>query len=81
MYLQRAAFDGSAALEQLGQIDTDGPESGLAQLLGEAGRSGGQHHVEAVGHDVEPEHVRRRRSATSMASGKQLEQRRPRLAS
>ena len=31
MYLQRAAFDGSAALEQLGQIDADRPEPGLAQ--------------------------------------------------
>ena len=41
MYLQRAAFDGSAALEQLGQVDTDRPEAGLAQLLGEA-RCGGR---------------------------------------
>ncbi len=58
MYLQRAAFDGSAALEKLGQIDTDGPEPGRAQLLGEAGCGGGQDDVEAVGHGVEAEHIR-----------------------
>ena len=57
MYLQRAAFDGSAALEEFGQIDTDRPEAGFAKLLGEAGGGGGQDDVQAVGHGVEAEHV------------------------
>ena len=57
MYLQRAAFDGSAALEQLGQIDTDRPEPGFAKLLGEAGGGRREDDVEAVGDGVEAEHV------------------------
>src|SRR5258706_14533289 len=58
IYLQRAAFDGSAPLEQLGEVDTDGPETGLAQLLGETCRGGRQDDIEAVGHGVEAEHIR-----------------------
>ena len=57
MHLQRAAFDGSAALEQLGQVDADRVEAGLAQLLGEAGRGGGITTLQAVGDRVEAEHV------------------------
>ena len=45
MYLQRAAFDGSAALEKFGQVDTDRPEPHLAQLLGEARCGGGEDDV------------------------------------
>ena len=46
MHLQRAAFDGSAALEQLGQVDADRRRNPASrELLGEAGGRGGMDDV------------------------------------
>src|SRR3954463_639033 len=75
MYLQGATFDGSAALEKFGQIDTDRLETRLTQLLGEARCGGGEYHVEAVGDGVEAEHVRVGAGCLN-GIGKQFEQRR-----
>src|ERR1700753_2970199 len=56
-HLQCAALDRTAALEQLGKVDTDGIEAGMPQLCRETRCSGGKNDVQAVGDDVQPERV------------------------
>lgn len=58
MDLQRAAFDGAAALEEFGQLHADGIESRRAQLSRESRCGSGEHHVVAVGDRVEGENLR-----------------------
>ena len=68
MYLQCAALDGSAALEQLGKIDADRFETGGVELIGETGRSGGVYDVVPSETTLSPS-TYASALATSIASG------------
>src|SRR6202007_1030926 len=57
-YLQCAALDGTAALEQLGQVHADRLEAGLTQLCDETCGSRGKYNIQPVGNGVETKHVR-----------------------
>src|ERR1700739_1404412 len=54
-YLQCAALDRTAALEQLGEIDADWREAGFTQLHSETYCGRGKHNMQAVGDHVQPE--------------------------
>ncbi|GAB3859001.1 hypothetical protein GCM10029963_59600 [Micromonospora andamanensis] len=54
---QRAALRTAASLAQLGQVDADRLVAPVAQCGGQTGGLLGQHHVPAVAHRVETEHL------------------------